>query len=253
MPSLIPASTVIVRTPSIRFSVPTLGAGSRLTKVGNRHRALRGLDPELIQRRQRAPVLRQPQPDVDRVINACRPVIGEFEPRCHQLHDRADRRRTNPVARGFGAIDLDLPVDARRRQPSEISITPGICSSLRRHLRAPRRSIRPDRLADSWIWIALPVGGPPSGTRTSISTPGKPVSSRRKSSRISPAGLRSRQSTNSYWITPTTSSATSLPPPPTFADPGVDAGQTRPAENPLLDHAHRASFSSSDRLPRACT
>ena len=67
--------------------------------------------------------------------------------------------------------------------------------------------------ADSLTWIGLPVGGPASGTRTSTSTPGMPAMTPRSSSSIWFAALRSRQSTNSYWITPTTSSGMSWPPP----------------------------------------
>ena len=98
-------------------------------------------------------------------------------------------------------------------KPSEMSMTP--CTLAMRAATACAFLSSPaGSAAESLTWIALPVGGPASGTRTSTSTPGMPAMTARRSSRIWLADLRSRQSTNSYWITPTTSSGMSWPPPP---------------------------------------
>ncbi|OWK21263.1 hypothetical protein AJ88_19605 [Mesorhizobium amorphae CCBAU 01583] len=97
-------------------------------------------------------------------------------------------------------------------RPSEMSMTPGTLAMRAATARALSSSPS-GSAAESLIWIGLPVGGPASGTRTSTSTPGMPAMTPRKSFRMSFADLRSRQSTNSYWITPTTSSGMSWPPP----------------------------------------
>ena len=97
-------------------------------------------------------------------------------------------------------------------RPSEMSMTPGTLAIRAATARALSSSPF-GSTAESLIWIGLPVGGPASGTRTSTSTPGMPAMTPRNSARIWFADLRSRQSMNSYWMTPTTSSGTSWPPP----------------------------------------
>ena len=80
-------------------------------EVRQRYRALRRFDPQLVQHRQRAPVLWQAQPDVDGIVGARRAVIRQLQAGGHQLHHGADGVRSDAVFGGFGAIDLEFPVD----------------------------------------------------------------------------------------------------------------------------------------------
>ena len=96
--------------------------------------------------------------------------------------------------------------------PSEMSTASGFVFNAAATLRAT--SFSPvGSIADSSIWIGLPEGGPACGTETSTLTPGNPTIALRRLARMSFALGRLRQSTNSYWITPTTSGSTALPAP----------------------------------------
>jgi hypothetical protein len=94
--------------------MPTVGSGLRTTKFEIGTEPARSA-PELVERRQRPPVLGQAQPDVD-ASSRCRPVLAELQPVRHQLHHGSDRGRADAVLRRLGAIDLERPVDAWRRQ-----------------------------------------------------------------------------------------------------------------------------------------
>ena len=100
----------------MRLRVPTVGCGFAHDEVGDRHRALRRLDAELVEGGERTTILGQAQADVDRIVDAGGAVFGQFEAGGHQLHGRADRARRDAVLGSLAAIDVERPVDAGRRQ-----------------------------------------------------------------------------------------------------------------------------------------
>jgi hypothetical protein len=80
-PSLTLACTVMVRSPSMRFSVPTDCAGSRVTKFEIGTEPSGGFNAQLVEGGQRAPILRQPKTNVHSIIRPGRPVVGQLQSR----------------------------------------------------------------------------------------------------------------------------------------------------------------------------
>ena len=115
-PARTPASTVIVRSPSMR--VKHSGGAGRIARheVRDRDGARGGLDPQVVEGCEGAAVLRQAQADVDRVVGSGRPEVGELEAVCDELNHATDLSGRKAVLGGAAAVDLELPVDAGGRQ-----------------------------------------------------------------------------------------------------------------------------------------
>ena len=75
----------------------------------------RGLDAQIVDLVEAAPVGRKAHQDVDRLVAVDRPVFGRLEPVGDELHGGADGVDAGAVFRGLRLVDLDGPVDAGQR------------------------------------------------------------------------------------------------------------------------------------------
>ena len=155
----------------------------------------------------------------------------------------------------FAASDLSIsifqsmPGSGRPSSRSRMSLrAPSMAATL-----AAANGIGAESSAESCTWIGLLVGGPARGAVTSMRMPAISAVLARMASMISCAGGRLRQSANSNWMTPMVSSVSSLM--PRGCSPMRLYTVLRPskARTRFSTTPSKRFFSSSERLPRACT
>ena len=203
------ASTVTVRAPSVRCRLPTVGAATRVTKFEI------GTDPFTVSTRRSssAAKVRRSGGRRRRMSTASSAPAGRksasFTPLVTSWTMAPISAVETPCWAASALSTFSSQSTPGGGRPSPMSITPG---TLRRSsaTRAAAGARPAGSAAESSTWIALPLCGPAFGTCTSTSAPGMPAVAARSSSRMVFAPSRSRQSTNSNWMTPITSSALSL-------------------------------------------
>ena len=87
-----------------------------LDEVADRHRAGRSLDPQFVDLTQAAPLFREANDNVDRLVSVGRAILRHLDAIGDELHRGADGVDVGAIFGGLRLVDLELPVDAGQRQ-----------------------------------------------------------------------------------------------------------------------------------------
>src|SRR5690606_14863611 len=129
----------------------------------DRHHAVAGRDPQLVELAEIAFRRREAHADVDLVVRVVRTVVADLDAVRDELDRVADRRDVRDEARRLVAIDAQAPFDTRNRaairdvdQPADLFETlPYASDRFRQQLRLPRRQLDLNRLAGRQAGLLL--------------------------------------------------------------------------------------------------